>query len=73
MTAITGIFTRTVPGSTRIAFSGEISTGDTHDLQFYVSTLPDKLTTVIYLDSPGGNLAEGVAWGSSSTTRTSRQ
>ena len=46
-----------------VAFNGAISIGDTRDLQSYVSSLPKWLPTVIYLDSPGGNLAEGLALG----------
>ena len=42
---------------------GKIDDGDTFDLQVYIAGLPKKPTIVVYLDSPGGNLREGMRLG----------
>ncbi len=48
---------------TAIQLSGRIDEGDTYELQLYLSNLPKKPAVVIYLDSPGGNLHEGMRLG----------
>jgi hypothetical protein len=46
-----------------IQLKGKIEEGDTFDLQVYISNLPKKPTVVVYLNSPGGNLREGMKLG----------
>src|SRR4051812_19796570 len=46
-----------------IQLKGKIDDGDTFDLQVYISNLPKKATVVVYLNSPGGNLREGMRLG----------
>jgi hypothetical protein len=46
-----------------IQLKGRIEQGDTFDLQVYISNLPKKPTVVVYLNSPGGNLLEGMKLG----------
>ena len=46
-----------------ILVKGRIDDGDTFDLQVYIANLPKKPTIVVYLDSPGGNLREGMRLG----------
>jgi membrane-bound ClpP family serine protease len=46
-----------------IQLKGKIDDGDTFDLQVYISNLPKKPTVVVYLNSPGGNLREGMRLG----------
>jgi hypothetical protein len=46
-----------------IQLKGKIDDGDTFDLQVYISKLPKKPTIVVYLNSPGGNLREGMRLG----------
>lgn len=46
-----------------ILLKGRIDDGDTFDLQVYIASLPKKPTIVVYLDSPGGNLREGMRLG----------
>jgi hypothetical protein len=46
-----------------ILLKGKIDDGDTFDLQVYIAGLPKKPTIVVYLDSPGGNLREGMRLG----------
>jgi hypothetical protein len=43
-----------------IAFRGEMIEGDAFRLKSYISRLPLKKTTAIYLDSPGGVFMEGM-------------
>jgi hypothetical protein len=46
-----------------IQLKGKIDDGDTFELQVHISKLPKKPTIVIYLNSPGGNLREGMRLG----------
>lgn len=46
-----------------IQLKGRIDDGDTFDLQVYLSSLPNKPTVVVYLNSGGGNLREGMRLG----------
>ena len=46
-----------------ILLKGKIDDGDTFDLQVYIAGLPKKPSIVVYLDSPGGNLREGMRLG----------
>lgn len=46
-----------------ILLKGKIDDGDTFDLQAYIAGLPKKAHVVVYLSSPGGNLAEGMRLG----------
>ena len=46
-----------------ILLKGRIDDGDTFDLQVYIGNLPKKPTIVVYLNSPGGNLREGMRLG----------
>ena len=39
---------------------GWIDDGDAFELRIYLAKLPKKPATVVYLDSPGGNLREGL-------------
>ena len=42
---------------------GDVDAGDTARLQTLLATMPRRKRTVIYLDSPGGNLYEGMKLG----------
>jgi len=46
-----------------VELKGQINEGDTFDLQVYIAGLPKKAHIVIYLNSPGGNLGEGIRLG----------
>ena len=46
-----------------VLLKGKIDDGDTFDLQVYIASLPKKPSIVVYLDSPGGNLREGMRLG----------
>lgn len=46
-----------------IQLKGKVEEGDTFDLQVYISNLPKKPRVVVYLNSPGGNLREGMKLG----------
>ncbi len=46
-----------------IQLKGRIEDGDTFGLQVYISNLPKKPTIAVYLNSPGGNLREGMRLG----------
>ena len=46
-----------------IQLKGRVDDGDTFDLQVYIGNLPKKPTIVVYLNSPGGNLREGMRLG----------
>ena len=46
-----------------IEVKGNIETGDAMALQAYIAKLPEKKITVVYLNSPGGSLEEGMALG----------
>jgi hypothetical protein len=46
-----------------IELKGKIDDGDTFDLQVYIAKLPKKPSIVVYLNSPGGNLGEGMKLG----------
>ena len=46
-----------------IQIKGKIDDGDTFELQVYISKLNKKPTIVVYLNSPGGNLREGMRLG----------
>jgi hypothetical protein len=51
------------PTVNAILARGKIVDGDTYDLKRYIKSLPVKPTTVIYLESPGGNVAESMELG----------
>lgn len=51
------------PGVNAIQLKGRIDEGDTFDLQAYIGGLPKKAHVVVYLNSPGGNLGEGMRLG----------
>jgi hypothetical protein len=46
-----------------IQLKGHIDEGDTFDLQAFIAGLPKKAHVVVFLNSPGGNLAEGMRLG----------
>jgi hypothetical protein len=46
-----------------ILLKGRIDDGDAFELKSYIAKLPKKATTVVYLDSPGGVLREGMRLG----------
>jgi hypothetical protein len=46
-----------------VQLKGKIEDGDTFDLQVYIANLPKKPVVVVYLNSPGGNLREGMRLG----------
>jgi hypothetical protein len=46
-----------------VLLKGTVTDGDAYELKTYLKTLPKKATTVVYLDSPGGNLREGLKLG----------
>jgi hypothetical protein len=46
-----------------ILLKGRIDDGDAFELKGYIAKLPKKATTVVYLDSPGGVLREGMRLG----------
>jgi len=46
-----------------ILLKGGVEDGDTFDLKVYISKLPKKATVIVYLNSPGGNLREGMRLG----------
>ena len=46
-----------------IEAKGKIETGDAVALQAYIAKLPEKKVTVVYLNSLGGSLEEGMALG----------
>ena len=46
-----------------IEVKGKIETGDAMALQAYIAKLPQKKVTVVYLNSLGGSLEEGMALG----------
>ncbi len=46
-----------------ILAKGKIDDGDTYELKLYIASLPKKPNTVVYLDSPGGVLIEGLRLG----------
>lgn len=46
-----------------IQLKGKIDDGDTFDLQVYISNLPKKPIVIVYMNSPGGNLREGMRLG----------
>ena len=46
-----------------IEVNGKIETGDAVALQAYIAKLPHKTVTVVYLNSLGGSLEEGMALG----------
>jgi hypothetical protein len=46
-----------------ILLKGRIDDGDAYELKSYIVKLPKKATTVVYLDSPGGVLREGMRLG----------
>jgi hypothetical protein len=46
-----------------IQLKGKVEDGDTFDLQVYISNLPKKPSVVVYMNSPGGNLREGMRLG----------
>jgi hypothetical protein len=46
-----------------VLLRGNVEDGDTFDLKVYISKLPKKPTVIVYLNSPGGNLREGMRLG----------
>ena len=46
-----------------IEVKGKIETGDAMALQAYIAKLPEKKITIVYLNSLGGSLEEGMALG----------
>jgi hypothetical protein len=46
-----------------ILVKGKVEDGDTFELQLYIANLPKKPNIVVYLDSPGGSLGEGMRLG----------
>ena len=46
-----------------VLLKGTITDGDAYELKSYIAKLPKKPSTVVYLDSPGGNLREGLKLG----------
>ena len=46
-----------------IQLKGKIDDGDTYELQLYIAGLAKKPNVVVYLNSPGGNLREGMRLG----------
>ena len=46
-----------------ILAKGKIEDGDTYELQMYIANLPKKPNIVVFLDSPGGVLSEGMRLG----------
>ena len=46
-----------------ILAKGRFDEGDTQDLKRYIAKLPKKASTVVYFNSPGGNLRESVVLG----------
>jgi hypothetical protein len=46
-----------------ILLKGAIVDGDGYEVKSYIAKLPKKATTIVYLDSPGGNLREGLKLG----------
>ena len=51
------------PSVNAILLKGKIEYEDTFRLQRYIANLPTKNNIVVYLDSPGGNLREGLKLG----------
>ena len=51
------------PTVNAILARGKIQDGDTYDLKRYIAKLPVKPNTVIYLESPGGNVGESMELG----------
>ena len=46
-----------------VQLKGRIDDGDTYELQVYIAGLAKKPNVVVYLNSPGGNLREGMRLG----------
>jgi hypothetical protein len=46
-----------------IWLKGSVDDGDTYELQLYLASLPKKPSVAVYLNSPGGNLREGMRLG----------
>jgi len=46
-----------------VLLKGKIDDGDTYELQVYMAGLPKKPNVVVYLNSGGGNLREGMRLG----------
>ena len=51
------------PAVNAILLNGKIEIGDTYRLTKYISSLPRKPKLIVYLNSPGGNLVEGIELG----------
>jgi hypothetical protein len=47
-----------------VLLKGTIVDGDAYEVKRYIAKLPKKANVVVYLDSPGGNLREGLKLGS---------
>jgi hypothetical protein len=47
-----------------VLLKGTIVEGDAYEVKRYIAKLPKKANVVVYLDSPGGNLREGLKLGS---------
>jgi hypothetical protein len=46
-----------------VLLKGTIVDGDAYEVRKHIAKLPKKPTTIVYLDSPGGNLREGLKLG----------
>src|SRR4051812_4997737 len=46
-----------------VQLKGKIDDGDTYELQVFIAGLPKKPNMVVYLNSGGGNLREGMRLG----------
>jgi len=51
------------PEINAVLLKGTVTDGDAYELKTYLNKLPKKAMTVVYLDSPGGNLREGLKLG----------
>jgi hypothetical protein len=51
------------PEVNAILLKGRVEDGDTYELKTYLAKLPKKARTVVYLESPGGDLREGMRLG----------
>lgn len=46
-----------------VLLKGTIVDGDAYEVRKHIAKLPKKTGTIVYLDSPGGNLREGLKLG----------
>jgi len=57
------IHPNTSPSLSAVMAYGEVVDGDVEALESFLQSLPKKITTAVYLASPGGNLYEGMKLG----------